>query len=92
MTPNEMRFVLGERVRRTRQVEGLSQEELARRVRLSRPALVNMELGRQGITVWRLCQLAEALHTPAHIWLMPERDFRRELARALTEREQEERR
>ena len=52
---------LGERVRELRAVRGLTQRELASRVRISRPSIANVEAGRQNLGLRQLCALADAL-------------------------------
>ena len=51
-----------------RQTAGLSQEELARRSALSRTSIVNVEKGRQGVSLDTLFRLSKALGvTPAEL-------------------------
>jgi len=54
---------IGKLIRRRREVVGLTQGQLAKAVNISRPAIVNIEGGRQRILVHFLYDLAEALHT-----------------------------
>lgn len=54
---------LGSKIQAAREVEKLSQGELARRVGLSRPSIVNIEAGRQRVAVHRLFDFAAALST-----------------------------
>lgn len=48
-------------VKRARKARRLTQDSLAAKVGISRPAIVNIELGRQAITVERLRKFSEAL-------------------------------
>ena len=52
---------LGEKIRRARANRDMRQAELARRVRLSRTSITNVELGRQGLAVHQLFEFADAL-------------------------------
>jgi transcriptional regulator with XRE-family HTH domain len=52
---------VGERVRALRAARGLTQRELAGRVRISRPSIANVEAGRQNVGLRQLCALADAL-------------------------------
>jgi transcriptional regulator with XRE-family HTH domain len=52
---------VGERVRSLRTGRGLTQRELADRVRISRPSIANVEAGRQNVGLRQLCALAGAL-------------------------------
>lgn len=63
----DMRVELGWRIQRTRKEKGWTQERLAKSIRVSRPTLVNIEKGIQGLSVWRLLQICTALNTdPSH--------------------------
>ncbi len=52
---------IGKQVRARREVMRLTQEDLARRIWLTRTSITNIEQGRQKIQVHTLCALAEAL-------------------------------
>lgn len=52
---------IGERIRTFREAKQISQEELARRVGLSRAAVVNIEKGRQRLLVDQIFTFAGAL-------------------------------
>lgn len=54
-------LIIGQRVRRERGTRGLSQEQLARSVGLSRTSMTNIEAGRQRISVHVLYSIARAL-------------------------------
>ncbi len=56
-------LAIGSRIRMIRETLGESQEDLARRAGISRPALVNMEVGRQRISLHKVMDLADALGT-----------------------------
>jgi|SRR5690606_25099643 len=57
----DIRIEFGRALRSVRKKMGLSQQELADRVGLSRPSIVNIELGRQGISLDQLYVFAGAL-------------------------------
>jgi transcriptional regulator with XRE-family HTH domain len=57
----DIRKEFGRTLRLVRKKVGLSQQELADRVTLSRPSIVNIELGRQGISLDQLYVFAGAL-------------------------------
>lgn len=61
----DIRTEFGRTLRLVRKKVGLSQQELADRVALSRPSIVNIELGRQGISLEQLYGLAGALGVSA---------------------------
>jgi transcriptional regulator with XRE-family HTH domain len=53
--------VFGSRLRALREEKSVTQEELARRVELSRTSITNIEKGRQRIMLHQVVELAEAL-------------------------------
>jgi transcriptional regulator with XRE-family HTH domain len=53
--------VFGSRLRELREEKSVTQEELAKRVELSRTSITNIEKGRQRIMLHQLVELAEAL-------------------------------
>lgn len=53
--------VFGSRLRALREEKSVTQEELARRVDLSRTSITNIEKGRQRIMLHQVLELAEAL-------------------------------
>jgi transcriptional regulator with XRE-family HTH domain len=55
--------VFGSRLRALREEKSVTQEELARRVDLSRTSITNIEKGRQRIMLHQVVELAEALKT-----------------------------
>jgi len=55
---------LGRRVYRARVDNGLTQDELAKLVRLSRTSITNIEKGRQKLLAHTVADLAKALHIP----------------------------
>lgn len=62
--------VFGSRLRELREQRSVTQEELARRVDLSRTSITNIERGRQRVMLHQVMELAEALEaTPQD--LMP---------------------
>ncbi len=63
--------VFGSRLRELREQASVTQEELARRVDLSRTSITNIEKGRQRILLHQFVDLAEALNVDPTA-LMPE--------------------
>jgi len=55
---------LGKRIQARRTERGLTQEELAKRVGLSRPYLARLEIGRHNAPVLTLATIAKALKVP----------------------------
>lgn len=53
--------VFGSRLRELRERRSVTQEELARRVELSRTSITNIERGRQRVMLHQVVELAEAL-------------------------------
>lgn len=49
---------IGQRITVLRKMKGLSQEDLAKRVKISRPSLAQIELGNRGVNVFELQQLS----------------------------------
>jgi transcriptional regulator with XRE-family HTH domain len=52
---------IGKRITELRKMKGLSQEDLAKCVKISRPSLAQIELGNRGVNVFELQQLALVL-------------------------------
>jgi transcriptional regulator with XRE-family HTH domain len=52
---------IGQRIAKLRKIKGLSQEELAKRIKLSRSSLAQMELGNRNIDVLELLTLSMVL-------------------------------
>ena len=52
---------IGQRVSELRKMKGLSQEDLAKSVKISRPSLAQIELGNRGIDVLELQKLSLVL-------------------------------
>jgi len=52
---------IGKRITELRKMKGLSQEDLAKSVKISRPSLAQIELGNRGVNVFELQQLSLAL-------------------------------
>lgn len=65
----------GERVRERRRRSGMSQDELADASSLSRTSVVNIEKGRQGVSLGTLYRLAEALMCSPGELLPPHHEF-----------------
>jgi transcriptional regulator with XRE-family HTH domain len=53
---------IGKRVTELRKMKGLSQEDLAKSVKISRPSLAQIELGNRGVSVFELQQLSLVLN------------------------------
>jgi transcriptional regulator with XRE-family HTH domain len=52
---------IGQRITELRKLKGLSQEDLAKRVRISRPSLAQIELGNRGVDILELQRFSEVL-------------------------------
>lgn len=63
-------WTIGETIREARHAQGISQEELAKRVGLSRVSIVNIECGRQRLPIATLYDIADALGVQA-VTLLP---------------------
>jgi transcriptional regulator with XRE-family HTH domain len=63
MDEQEFNKQLGDRIRDARMEAGLTQEQLAARVRMSRGSVANIELGDQAPPPYRLALIAQALRT-----------------------------
>src|SRR5689334_3680258 len=70
---DDLHVALGRKIREKRQDSGLTQAQLADRIRISRTSLTNMELGRQRLLVDQLYKMADVLSTSAKD-LLPERE------------------
>ena len=53
---------IGRRITELRKMKGLSQEDLAKSVKISRPSLAQIELGNRGVNVIELQQLSLVLN------------------------------
>lgn len=60
---------LGERLRRSREYLGLSQGEVAEYLKLSRPAITNMEAGKRKVSTFELARLARLYRQPYEFFL-----------------------
>lgn len=60
---------LGERLRRSREYLGFSQGEVAEHMRLSRPAITNIEAGRRKVSTFELARLAALYRRPYEYFL-----------------------
>lgn len=65
--------LIGSRIRSLRKSEGTSQEELADKVGVSRTSIVNIEKGRQRLSIHLLWLIADTLNTDPGT-LIPRRD------------------
>lgn len=64
-----MSKVVGEEIRHTRIVLGLSQAEVARRLDVSAPYVANVEAGRHNLTIGQLATFASAMGVALEIRL-----------------------
>lgn len=55
---------LGDRIREARENVGVTQDQLARAVALSRTSITNIEKGRQGVQAFLLVRIAQTLGRP----------------------------
>lgn len=53
---------MGQRITELRKMKGLSQEDLAKSIKISRPSLAQIELGNRGVNVFELQQLSLVLN------------------------------
>jgi DNA-binding XRE family transcriptional regulator len=58
---------LGAALRRMRKLKGMNQAEIAEKVSLERTSIVNIEAGKQKLSVLTLCGIADALGVDVHI-------------------------
>lgn len=58
-------FYVGRRVRQLREANGLSQDELARKIKLTRTSIVNFESGKQRIPLEDIYRIAKIFGVPA---------------------------
>lgn len=65
--------VFGSRLRELREAKSVTQEELGRRVELSRTSITNIEKGRQRVMLHQMVELAQALEAEP-LALMPTSD------------------
>lgn len=78
--------IIGQLIRTRREQIEFTQEELARRVGLTRTSISNIEGGKQKIQIHTLYVIAEALHVSAHTLLpLPETSGSRNIEQYLPE-------
>ena len=80
--------MFGSRVRELRENRSVTQEELARRVQLSRASITNIEKGRQRVLLHQLVNIADALDAkPSELMPSPnslaEPTMRKDVARVV---------
>jgi transcriptional regulator with XRE-family HTH domain len=63
---------IGRRITALRKVKGLSQEDLARQIDMSRPSLAQIELGNRGIDIFELHKLSLILEFSLDEFLSPD--------------------
>jgi transcriptional regulator with XRE-family HTH domain len=83
---------LGHRVRRARESQRLTQDELATRLSLKRTSITNIEGGRQQLLAHTLIQLADVLGVALEALLPARADAQRSLAEVLQHRSEHEQR
>ena len=60
------------RIRQLREARGFTQQDLAEATGLSRPAVVNIETGRQRIMVHHIIAVSDFLGVPRHVLILDE--------------------
>lgn len=63
MKPNEFLAQIGNMIRRRRELEGMTQADLAERSGICRTSIANIEAGRQDTTLTRFLDIAWGLKT-----------------------------
>lgn len=53
--------IIGSRVRTRRKLHNMNQEDLSKKLKLTRSSVANIETGRQNLGIRRLVQIADAL-------------------------------
>jgi len=62
MKQEDIQAELGQRFFQLRKQNGITQLEMARRIRLSRTSITNIETGRQSLLSWRFVQMCAVLN------------------------------
>ena len=91
--PLDVNLVIGDRIRVRRQLLGLTQKELAERVRLAFQMVSKYENGDSTITVYRLLRFAEELQVPLDYFtkgIGPDCDMPDDMVALLADRENAE--
>jgi transcriptional regulator with XRE-family HTH domain len=70
---NPVNVQVGANLRAIRKLRGLSQCESAKLMKLSRPAVVNIEFGRQNVNVATLARFAEVYRVTISDFIEPEK-------------------
>ena len=65
---------IGSKIKEARQLRGVTQSELAKRLQLTRSSVANIEAGRQRVMIHWVMQIAEELDMPLLRLLVPPRD------------------
>lgn len=60
MTKQQFLKTFGQRIKAARLVSGLSQAELARRIKMSRTQITNIETGKSDTSLWTIAKIAFA--------------------------------
>lgn len=72
MNTTEINKFIGDKIRKYRKLTGVTQEELAAILKISRTSMVNMEQGRQSCPLYRVPLLCATLGmTPNDLFPMP---------------------
>ena len=64
---------IGEKIRKHRKNNGLTKEELANEIGLSRASIVQIEQGKQRISIHHLCEMAKIFDQPITAFLLIEK-------------------
>ena|SRR5579859_632616 len=75
---SELYEQIGYRIRQARQAAGLTQENLAEKVSLTRTSVTNIEKGRQKVLVHTLADIARELDVPLAT-LLPDKEVQRQV-------------
>lgn len=75
MKEEQINRELALRVRRVRQWRGMTQGTLAKRIKMARNTVTNMEAARKSILLWTLIKMAAALEMQPHIFLLPRTEW-----------------
>lgn len=77
LAPSDHRLyaAIGKAIKEIRQAQGMTQEEVARHISLTRTSLINIEAGRQHVQLHTLLLIAQVLEVPYWSflpeWMMP---------------------
>lgn len=69
--------IVGKKIAKARKAFSMTQENAATELSLSRVSIVNIEKGRQHVSLVQLWVLAKAYHVPIHSFLPQEKDLQK---------------